>query len=286
MASEDQESTENRTNSRFPTEYQQYFETLGKTGTNTKLKCTQCNLSFIGSGTRAMAHLAGGILALASHIKHCPAVDKDTKKQVNDFLQEKARHKREREYHAALQRGDLEEEEDVDMPCRKKTQKPLLQTSVKCINAIAKTEVDEILAKGLISAGISLRCLRNKHIREAIRKIGEYGKGYEAPSNEVARKKLATQVELDVRRRVDELKDLIGPTGGTIADDGWKDCASQSLLNGVFVFTKGAIYLRTNNVTGMSLPSFLVSQLYHLLQPLLEHLLPTLPTQVKRRTIS
>ena len=85
-----------------------------------------------------------------------------------------------------------------------------------------KVVINKLLIKGLLSAGVQLSVLRNKHFCESLTKISEFGCRYIPPSNETARTKIALSVKNDVDEAIKVRLAGLSRTGGTICTDGWK----------------------------------------------------------------
>ena len=115
-----------------------------------------------------------------------------------------------------------------------------------------KHEVDMKVCVGLLSAGVPISLLRNRHFCDMLTACAEYGAGYRPPSSECCRSKLALEVEKDLQGRCCDMLEVCTATGGTVCDDGWKDTGGQQVVNGTFVTPKGSMFLRSKNLTAQT----------------------------------
>ena len=97
-----------------------------------------------------------------------------------------------------------------------------------------------------------INVLRNKHLKAGLRAVAKFGCLYTPPSSEGMRVKYAGQVGQEVEERITTVVNTSKVTGGTVCDDGWKDCARKHMTNGTFVSPEGAVFIRSKDLTGVT----------------------------------
>ena len=103
-----------------------------------------------------------------------------------------------------------------------------------------KVVIDKLLNKGLLSAGVQLSVLRNKHFCESLTKISEFGCRYIPPSNETVRTKIALSVKNDVDEAIKVRLAQWFPTGAQTPP--WGAFAASGGGGGGALKRKGAVW--------------------------------------------
>ena len=245
---------------------------------NYKLVCRNCRAEFIGGGTKVVGHVAGGFMALKANVRPCTKAPRELRArliQEHDARNRTKRARMEEELHEAREAQILEGDQDAadaaaddggGLPTARarahgsgiavgdvrprRSAEFVVRGRVKLTPSLKRTHVS--LARGLMSAGISFKALRNKHFRDALCDIAKYGALYLPPDEESVRVKYAGIVGKEVEAKERVFLEANTKIGGTLCDDGWKDNTRNNVLNACFVCPEGALFVRTKDVTGLT----------------------------------
>ena len=238
-----------------------------------KITCKNCAAQFIGGGSKVYGHVAGGQVALAANVRQCSRAPRELREKLvklhDDKLLAKQGRARERALELAAEQELLGDEDGggaaatsaaptsaaVPTPGQGAGSSVPVPGSVNRASGRVRVRpslqrTHTSLTRGLISAGIPFKVLRNKHFREGLMDVAKYGALYVPPSEEGVRAKYAGLVGKEVEERERIFLGANSAIGGTMCDDGWKDCSRNNLLNGTFVCPEGALFVRSKDVTG------------------------------------
>ncbi|KAK1555314.1 hypothetical protein Q3G72_024769 [Acer saccharum] len=97
--------------------------------------------------------------------------------------------------------------------------------------------------------GIPFNVASSPSFVSLLRSVGDYGRGYKAPSpHDLSSWVLQTEVET-TRKIVEDVRKTWKATGVTIMSDGWTDIRGRSLLNFLVNNPKGTVFLKSTDAS-------------------------------------
>ncbi|XRB25433.1 DUF659 domain-containing protein [Pseudoscourfieldia marina] len=255
------------------------IQSAGKTaGGNTAWRCTRCcssteKYNISGAFRKCLAHVAGGEWAKQLSVSRCQRPRGEDRERARKELEEdrdtKTEAKRRRSHHVqqgtavgapmteglsaptAEGLGSHSVLPAYHEPSTMPPPPPQKRLTQKTLDKLVEKETHLKIVKGLLSAGVPLAALRNRHFREAYSAAARAGAAYEPPSNETARR-LRGKVRSYVKERSQTVTSEVGDFGCTVIDDGWRDNASNNILNGGAVYNRGVLFVRSRCIDGLT----------------------------------
>ena len=231
-----------------------------------------CKVTIRGSVTRAVAHVSGGSRAQVIGVAACKTVSDSVRVRLREEIGAKrlaqiqsANLRKITDGGSAISGSLIHNDSLVSgkanetfetMASQASTfsnaarSSPILrQTSIKDSTDL-KVSTDFMVAKGAYATGMPLNKFRNPHVIAAYDAVARYGANYRIPSASTIARRRKDVYEF-VKEKVRIITDDGPITGCTITDDGWKDVAGITVLNGCAVYAKGATFVRSAQVQGV-----------------------------------
>lgn len=109
---------------------------------------------------------------------------------------------------------------------------------------VDKQKVDDSIAEMFYACAIPFNVARSPYLKNAIKKVADFGKGYVAPGSEALRTTLLKRTKERVTNRLAEIKNSWETTGCTILSDGWSDSCHRPLINVLVYCPQGVYFLK------------------------------------------
>ncbi|KAL7608742.1 hypothetical protein Lser_V15G11849 [Lactuca serriola] len=199
-----------------------------------RLQCNYCNNFFSGGVFRMKNHLAGTKIDASV----CTVVDEATKelfkKLLRDFEENKSK---------AMDDECFEVESDGNGAVKSVFNKGKQKTMNQALKD--REPVTRALCRLIYGEALPFNLVKSPLWKEALRLVGEYGKGLKLPSYHEARVTyLKKEVEC-VEKGLNEYKEEWKKTGCTLMSDGWTDGKQRSITNFLVNIPSGTVFVKS-----------------------------------------